>query len=105
MIQRAPLAGFFNRLPVTDMVDALEGGDDLLALRDHNDGGPELARHLLLDARDAQRTLAVDWGGGFVGQNHRRPVGQRAGNGYALLRIARELRWLCLRAVLHILRL
>ena len=73
-------------------------------MRDHNDGGLRLLRHLIQDTHDAQRALAVQRCGGLVRQNHRRAVGQRAGNGDALLLPARELRGLGLGAVRYVQR-
>ena len=44
-----------------------------------------LGRHAIEDAHDTERAFAVEWGGGFVGENDRRLIGQRAGDGNALL--------------------
>ena len=43
-------------------------------------------------ASGSERQLALERRGGLVGQNHRRAVGQRAGDGDALLLATGELR-------------
>ena len=43
-LNAAPLAGFFVGLPVANVVDALEGGDDFFVVRDHDDGGTDDGR-------------------------------------------------------------
>ena len=49
-----------------------------------------LGRHAIEDAHNAERAFAVEWGGGFVGENDRRLIGQRPGDGDTLLFSARE---------------
>ena len=53
----APLAGLLSGRAVADVVDALEGGDDLLVVGDDDYGGVVLARHAVEDADDGQRAL------------------------------------------------
>jgi hypothetical protein len=77
---------------VADGVDALEGGDDLFVVGDDDDGGGKLAGHVFQQADHGERPFAVQRRGGFVGQDHRRPVDQGAGDGDALLLAAGELR-------------
>src|SRR5690606_11469935 len=71
-IQCASLARLLLRDPVADVIDALEGGNDLLVVRHDDDRGLELARHAVQDAHDAQRAHAVQRGRRLVRQDHRR---------------------------------
>src|SRR3569833_2328907 len=80
-----PFAGFFMRHAVADMVDALESGNDLFVVGNHDNGGFVLARHVVEDADHSHGALGIERCRGFVGQDHRRTIDQSARNGHALL--------------------
>ena len=64
----------------------LEGGQDLLVVSNDDDRGLVLCCHAIEDAHDAERPFAVEWRGRFVGEDNRRLIGQRAGDGQQRLR-------------------
>jgi cytochrome c oxidase accessory protein FixG len=77
---------------VADVIQPLEGRDDLLVVRHHDDRRVVLQGHLVEDAHHGQRPLAVQRCGGLVGQDHRGPVRQRPRDRHALLFAARQFR-------------
>ena len=79
------IAGFLVGDAIPDVVDALEGGDDLFVVGDDDDGGLELACHVIEDADHRQCAFAVQRRGRLVGEDHRRAIDQAAGDGDALL--------------------
>ncbi len=89
---------------VADVIDALEGGDDLFVVGDDDDGGLVALGHVAQDADHRQRAHAVERRSGLIGEDHRRTVDQAAGDGHALLLAAGELRGHGLGAVLHVER-
>ena len=64
---------------------------DVVLVRDEQDGDAALLVQALEDAHDLDAGARVEVAGGFVGQDDRRLVDQRAGDGDALLLAAGEL--------------
>jgi hypothetical protein len=79
-------------VPVADVIDALEGGMIFSSWVTTMIAVSILARHAVEDAHDGQRAFAVERRGRLVGEDHRRLIGQRAGDGDALLFAAGKLR-------------
>lgn len=77
--EAASLASLLVRAAIADVVQALEGRNDLLLVRHHDVGGVHLHGHLVEDSHHRQGPLAVQRSGGLSGQDHREPVRQRPG--------------------------
>ncbi len=68
------------RLSISDVINALEGGDDFFVMGHDDDGCLRLLSHIVENAHHAECALAVQWSSGFIGQNYWRFVGQGTGN-------------------------
>jgi len=82
----------------------IEGRDDPLFVHDHDDGRVVLQGPLVEAAQNGQGALAVQRCRGFVGQDQRWPLQQRAGDRDALLLAPGSCRRLRLRAVADVTR-
>jgi hypothetical protein len=58
---------FFNRSPIADMIEPAEGRDDFFIVGNHDHCGLESLGHIVEESDDGQGALAVEWGGGFIG--------------------------------------
>jgi hypothetical protein len=65
----AALAGLFKGATVPDVVYSFEGRNDFFVVSDDDDRGVILPRHLIEDAHDGKRPLAVERRAGLVGEN------------------------------------